>query len=610
MAIDGLISGLDTTSIIQQLMAVEKVPQNALVNRKANAQAALDALNAIRTKLTSLSSAASTISSPNGWNLRTATTTSSSTAVVSAAKGAAIGSLTFTVDRLAVAHGVRSTDVFASTDSVVATGPLTFTGADGPVSIDIGSGTLSDVVAAINGAKLGVRAAAVNTGSGYRLQVTSATTGAASSFTLDGIEGGTTVTSTGEDARLVVGSGPGAYEITSSSNTFTEVMSGVTITAVAVSATPVTIEVAEDVDGMAKQVQSFVDALNSVLGEIKTRTAYDPATKTAASLNGDTAVRRIAQDLIRAVTEQVGASALGSAGLAGLQLTRNGTFTFDSAAFKEAYGKDPSAVRSLFAQTGTTTGPVTFLGAGNRALSGTYDVVVTSPASVATAAETFADPLDADRTISVRINGTVASYEAHAGDDLATIAAGLGAAIADAGLQLDVAVDGDQLVVTHRNAGSAARFDISWDGVDWTTFAGTDVAGTIGGKPAVGTGRVLAVASGTSGLGGLSVSIEGDATGLVGTVSYSAGLAQRVASAVAAATDLGDGYLTGHESSSRSRISSLQASIDAWDVRLAAREAHLRSVWSQLEVRLGALQSQSSWLAGQLNSLGTISTTS
>ena len=611
MAIDGLVSGLDTNSIIQQLMAVERAPQDALVSRKAGVQAALDALGSIRTKLSGLSSAAGTISSAAGWGLRTATTTSSSTAVVSAAKGASIGSLTFTVDRLATAHGLRSTDVFATTATTAATGPLTFSGpllsngTGDPVSVDVGSGSLADVVAGINAAGIGVRAAAVNTGAGYRLQVTSTSTGEDASFTLSGIEGGTTLTSTGQDARLVVGSGPGAYDITSSSNTFTDVLQGVTITAVAVSATPVTVDVAEDVDGLAKQVQSFVDSLNAVLGEIKTRTAYDAATRTAASLNGDPTVRRVAQELIKAVTDQVGASSLGSAGLAGLQITRNGTFTFDSAAFSAAYRKDPAAVQSLFTQSATTTGSVTFRGAGNRALSGSYDVVVTSPATAATASQALPDPLDADRTISVRVNGTVASYEALAGQDLGTISAGLSAAIADAGLALDVGVESGELVLTHRNAGSAARFDVAWDGATWSSAAGTDVAGTIGGVAAVGTGRVLAVPSATAELGGLSVTVDGDATGLVGNVTYTAGLAQRVASAVSAATDLGDGYLTGEESSSRSRISTLTTSIQAWDVRLTAREAHLRAVWSQLEVKLGNLQTQSSWLTGQLSGLGT-----
>ncbi|UDY37173.1 flagellar filament capping protein FliD [Dermatobacter hominis] len=604
MAIDGLISGLDTSSIIQQLMSVEKAPQDALVSRKATVQAALDALGSIRTKLGGLSSAAATISSPSGWGLRSATTTSSSTAVVSAAKGASIGSLTFTVDRLASAHGLRSTDVFATTATTAAAGPLTFTGDDGPVSVSVGSGSLADVVAGINAADLGVRAAAVNTGAGYRLQVTATTTGDGSTFTLAGLTGGTTVTSTGQDAKLVVGSGPGAYDVTSPSNTFSDVLSGVSITAVAVSASPVTVDVAEDVDGMAKQVQSFVDSLNAVLGEIKTRTAYDAATKTAASLNGDPTVRRVAQELIRAVTDQVGASSLGSAGLAGLQITRNGTFTFDSAKFGAAYRDDPDAVQALFTQTATTTGPVTFRGAGNRALSGTYDVVVTSPATAASASQSIPDPLVADRTISVRVNGTVASFDAVAGQDLATISAGLAAAIADEGLQLDVGIDAGQLVVTHRNAGSAARFDVAWDGATWTTAAGSDVAGTIGGKAAVGTGRVLAVPSATAGLGGLSVTVGGSGTGVVGTVDYTAGLAQRVASAAAAATDLGDGYLTGEETSTRSRISSLQSSISAWDVRLTAKEAHLRAVWSQLEVQMGSLQSQSSWLTGQLSALG------
>lgn len=604
MAIDGLVSGLDTSSIIQQLMSVEKAPQDALVSRKATVQATLDSLGSVRTKLAALTASAATITSSSGWGLQTATTSSSSTALVSATKDASVGSLSFTVDRLATGHGLRSTDVFATTTSVAATGPLTFTGSDGPVSVAVGSGTLADVVAGINAAGIGVRAAAVNTGAGYRLQVSATTTGDASAFTLDGLNGATTVTSTGQDARLVVGSGVGAYDVTSPSNTFKEVMSGVTITAVATSATAVTVDVAEDVDGMAKQVQSFVDSLNAVLGEIKTRTAYDTATKTAASLNGDPTVRRIAQELVRATSDTVASSSLGTAGLAGLQLSRSGTFTFDSSAFTAAYRKDPTAVQALFTQTGATTGDVSFRGAGNRALSGSYDVVVTTPAAVARAGQTLTDPLDVARTISVRVNGTTATYQAQVGDDLATIAAGLTSAVGDKGLPLDVSVDAGQLVVAHRNAGSAARFDVAWAGSTWSSAAGTDVAGTIGGVAATGTGRVLAVPSSTQGLGGLSVTVAGNATGTVGTVGYTAGIAQRVASAVSSATDLGDGYLTGAETSTRSRISTLQTSISAWDVRLTARETHLRATWAQLEVKLGNLKNQSSWLTGQISGLG------
>ena len=85
-------------------------------------------------------------------------------------------------------------------------------GADAHV-IDVGTGTLAEVVDAVNNARLGVRAAAVNTGTGYRLQFSSSATGAASVFSVDGLDGGlggTVVTAAGVDAQITIGEGAGA----------------------------------------------------------------------------------------------------------------------------------------------------------------------------------------------------------------------------------------------------------------------------------------------------------------------------------------------------------------------------------------------------------------
>jgi len=50
-------------------------------------------------------------------------------------------------------------------------------------------------------------------------------------------------------------------------------------------------------------------------------------------------------------------------------------------------------------------------------------------------------------------------------------------------------------------------------------------------------------------------------------------------------------------------ITGLNEQVASWDVRLDLRKTALERQWSALEVSLSKLQSQSSWLSGQLAGL-------
>ena len=54
MSVDGLISGLDTTALITQLMQLEKQPQVRLQTKKAAAQRAVTAYQDLNTRFSSL----------------------------------------------------------------------------------------------------------------------------------------------------------------------------------------------------------------------------------------------------------------------------------------------------------------------------------------------------------------------------------------------------------------------------------------------------------------------------------------------------------------------------------------------------------------------------
>src|SRR5829696_1436853 len=333
MSVDGLVSGMDTTSLISQLIQAEAGPQTALKTRLSASEMAASAYRTVNTTFAAVRAAAEALSTTAVTAARNATTASAGASAIAGS------SLTFSVTSLASTHSVISTSEWASTAADVTTQqpawPIDILDANGAslgtVSIAAGA-TLADAVKAINDADLGVKAAAVKMGDGrYRLQVTSETPGAAGVITVksateDAITAGSgfVQTSPGTDATIDLG---GGLTATSSSNTFADLLSGVSVTVSKIDPTPVTLTVASDTDAAASKMQALVDAVNSALTTVKTYTST--ATGSTAALKGEYAVTSLAGQLLNAVSSAVGLD--GSPAQIGLQLTKDGKIAFDKA---------------------------------------------------------------------------------------------------------------------------------------------------------------------------------------------------------------------------------------------------------------------------------------
>jgi flagellar hook-associated protein 2 len=77
-------------------------------------------------------------------------------------------------------------------------------------------------------------------------------------------------------------------------------------------------------------------------------------------------------------------------------------------------------------------------------------------------------------------------------------------------------------------------------------------------------------------------------------------VAQRIATAVADALRAEGGVITGASESRQRSINAIDRALEAYDRRLAQREAALRREYAQLETVLGRLKDQSNWLTSQL----------
>ncbi len=361
LGIAGLSSGLDTTGIITALMNVESAPKTALQTQLTNATTLRTTLQSLNSSIAAIATAATSAAASGAL---TAYSASSDTTGVTAAASASAsaGSVSFTVDKLAQAQ-VSVTDAMSTW-----TGGSSFqlqVGSGTAVTITPASTSMDDVVSAINSAAAGVTATKVQSGTDtsgnalYRIQLRSATTGAANGFAITPASGSTinlTQITAAQNAQLTLYSGSSAASsITSSTNTFSSLLTGVdvTVSATTASTSPATITVAPDSTAATSAASTITSDLISLFSSITSLTSVSSTTSssgsttdaTGSTLTGDLQTRQIKDSLLSAISDPVNNTSLSSIGIT---LTKDGTITFDQSAFAAAMAKDPTGTMSAF----------------------------------------------------------------------------------------------------------------------------------------------------------------------------------------------------------------------------------------------------------------------
>lgn len=396
LAIDGLVSGLKTTDLINSLMSVEGVPQTLLKNKLTSTNSFISSLQTINSLVQTLASKAKDASATTSLDLFTATSSSPNVTAVTGASTAA-GSLSFTVGSTASAQ-VGVTAAMSTWSSAAA--PLTIVAADGTkTTVTPSSGSLDDAVSAINKSGAGVSATKVAAGTDadgtklYRLQLTAAKTGTAGSFSVyrgsaDEVTAGTAtnvltevgaaVVAQAKDASVTLWAGTAAEQtVTSATNTFTDLVPGLSVTVAKASTDPVTITVAQDTTKAQAVASGLVDAMNAVTAYYASNTAVTSTTSpttgttttTAGVLSGDGTTR----DAVQRLTSTMSAAVNGkSPSSIGISITKDGDFTFDADAFQKALATDPEGTQAML------SGVAANVGAAATAASDKYDGSITT----------------------------------------------------------------------------------------------------------------------------------------------------------------------------------------------------------------------------------------
>ena len=361
MAVDGLISGLDTTSLINSLMTLEAGPQNQLKAKVTSTNTLMTALQGLNSSIASLATLAGKATATDALDLYSATSSSSGVSVTAGASATA-GSIDIVVDQLAKAQVSVSSAVTAWPASTFA---ITNTTSGVSTTISTGTTDLDEIVTAVNASDAGVTAVKVTAGkdgSGnplYRLQFTATDTGAANAFSFsfnaaDAGDPAMTQITAAQDASVRLWAGTAASQtITSATNTFSDLLPGVSVTASAVATEAVTVSVSRNDAAVSTIASDLVSALNGVFALISTKSAVVNSTDSsgkavlsAGVFSGDSTVRDVKQQILNAASQPIDGR---SPSEIGISITKSGTMEFDSAKFATAMAEDPDYVKGVLA---------------------------------------------------------------------------------------------------------------------------------------------------------------------------------------------------------------------------------------------------------------------
>jgi flagellar hook-associated protein 2 len=382
--VGGIATGLDTNSIITQLLAIDRQPET-LLNRQSTIETARqNALKSIQTSMQSLQTASQALRAPSLW-ANTQTVSSSSSAISAVLTGgAAAGGFQIGVSRLASAAQVTQSSTVASA------------GADDTLHIKVGAGattdvqvksgdTLSTIASKINANPTSQVYASVVSG---KLVLSGQVTGQANSIavTSDGTlaaDLGMTQTLQANDAAFTVNGTPQS----SASNTVTTALAGVSITLNGTTASDASLVVsapAPSSSNITSAVQAFVTAYNATVdlisGYVNDPKVANPTTdaqREAGMLQGDPQLLSILSKLRQSATavmsgQPTGSNYLGNIGLSTGAAVGSGTIsqdslegklTLDTTAFQSALASNFSGVKALFS---TTTGSYSSEGLSQR----------------------------------------------------------------------------------------------------------------------------------------------------------------------------------------------------------------------------------------------------
>jgi flagellar hook-associated protein 2 len=653
-------SGIDSNKLADQLTEANKMVQaQRLTSQKTLLQTQISDYGLLRSSLAKLETAAAALGSADTFNAKALSVPDTSLIGITKLDSKAVaGSYQLKVEQVAQAQSLSSAS-FAAMTSPVGKGTLTIrlgdwnagntaftvdsTKTGGTITIDDSNNSLTGLRDAINAADIGVSASIVSDGGSYRLLMT-ASTGAKNeievvatedpaavglaAFNFNETTKNLTQQQEGLDAQIRVN----GLLVSRESNQVKDVIDGLEFDLFTSStAETISLVISEDKSVAEQTIRDFVQAYNTFKAEVDVLVGFDAELDDFGSLKSDPLAKNLMQSIRNVLTNAVPGIGEGFSTLSnlGIRTELDGTLKIyedDSTGFRAAIDDNFEFVRDLFvpkASSSVSNIDVTKFSA--RSQPGSYEVVITQQPSKGTLTTT--DPVDLvgigsgtkDYSFTFQLNGITsnaislpAGKQYGSGAELAAdlqSLINLDANVKAANASVAVTFEGGKLVFTSASYGASSTVNFSAVSADMladfgmtngvVVSSGTDVAGTVDGVAAFGSGNILLPAIGSK-AEGLSMMVEPGAT--TGTLTFTRGFAGSMSSLVNEFLKT-SGLIKERETTIDKDIKRVEQNEEALERRSEAYRARLMAQFQAMESIVRALNTTGGFLDGIVDRL-------
>ncbi len=659
ITIDGLVSGIDTETIVNGLLEIQQQQLDRFTLRRSEIVAKQAVFKNLEASLVSLRTDASRLARVQNspFSRKTVTISDESVIAASGSSAAIPGTYRLTVDNVARAHQL-ATQGFADADSEITQGTIELRVGSGElqtITVDDSNNTLQGLADSINATNSGLSASVIKDasagGTPYRLLLTASDTGTENQISITsnlGASGGgagqpvfdlDNPVQAATNAQVTLGSGAGAITVESTDNRIDDLIGGVTLDLLNDSGgSEITVSVVRDTATAVTAVEDFVNGFNATMDFIDGQSLFNAETNEGGPLLGNRAVIGIQQKLrstLVSVVPGVNRSANRLSAI-GITVSDNGKLVLNRTQLERVIagneeGVSTDDVRRLFSLDGESTNSgISFLLGSSRTRASTDPIQVditqaaeraSVSAGTALAESTVID--DTNRTLEIKVDGTTGTITLDQGtytrQELANhVESLINGSASLPGRTVRVGLNSDALTITSETYGKTSDLLISGGTslaalgfTAGTADVGRDVAGTftVNGQTEVakGSGQFLTgdPDNATTADLRLRVTLQPSqvTAGVEGELTVTRGLAATLDEVLGDLLQPGDGGLATIDDGFDQQLDSLQVALDRQQVLFDAQQESLISQFVALESSLSQLQTTSQFVSSQLASI-------
>ncbi len=450
-----------------------------------------------------------------------------------------------------------------------------------------------------------------------------------------------------QDAKITMGSTDGGgspITINSESNIIKDVIGGITLNLKKISEdTAVNITVERDTSSIEDSINAFITKFNDVLGSIDEQFKYDPeAEEESGILFGDRTLMMLQDSMRSRITSRIAGldSEYNMLASLGIRIGTTGKLSVvDRGKLTAAIENNIEDVQKLFAASGdSSNGKVSFVAMTDKTKTSAdgYTVNITQAAARGylrgiSIADPESNPLvitSANKNLALRVDGvlsntiTLTEKTYSSWDELTTeIQQKINAdtKIGKMGIEVSYFDNGEDgyLTLTSGSYGKKSLIEFQTSAsssaaavlglATGQAFAGIDVAGTINGEKATGSGQVLTGNEGNSNTAGLKLLIElsqsdvrAESEATIKVFRGIASLAQDFADSISKSVD---GTIARRTKALENQVKDIEERVADLNSRMELKRQRLTDKFLEMESLIGQLNQQSSYLSTQLEQI-------